>query len=106
MIALLFWQSTEPTRVVKWVFDISYNDDIDKSRQIIKDRVYTDDRMIEKENPYINLSELANSSVNLKVRARVNQPDYWSLFFDVNKRVKKAFDRKGITLPLGGCPYI
>ncbi len=91
--------STEPTRLVEWIFGISYSDDIDQARQIIKDIVFTDERVIEKDNPYINLSELANSSVNLKVRARVNQPDYWNLFFEVNEKVKKAFDREGITIP-------
>lgn len=91
--------STEPTRVVEWVFGISYNDDIDKARQIIKDIIFNDDRVLEKEDPYINLSALADSSVNIKVRARVNQADFWGLFFDMNEKVKKAFDHKGITIP-------
>lgn len=91
--------STEPTRIVEWIFGISYRDDIDKARQIIKDIVYTDDRVTDKEEQYINLSELGNNSVNLKVRARVNQTDYWSVFFDVNEKVKKAFDREDITIP-------
>lgn len=91
--------STEATRVVEWVFGISYDDDIDQARQIIDEIVYTDDRVIDKESKYINLSELADSSVNLKVRARVNQPDFWGLFFDVTEKVKKAFDQKGVTIP-------
>lgn len=80
--------STEPTRMVEWIFSISYRDNIDKARQIIKDIVYTDDRVVTKEEQYINLSELANSSVNLKVRAHVNQADYWGLFFDIKKNKK------------------
>lgn len=91
--------STEPTRLVEWVFGIGYSDDLDKAREIIKNIVYNDDRVIDKEEQYIKLSELGSSSVNLKVRARVNQPDFWSLFFDVNESVKKAFDREGITIP-------
>lgn len=91
--------STEPTRVVEWIFGISYKDDIDKARRIIKDIVYTDDRVTDKEEQYIHLSDLANSAVNLKVRARVSQADYWHVFFDVNEKVKKAFDREDITIP-------
>ena len=91
--------STEETRVVEWVFGISYKDDIDKARQVIKDIVYADPRVVAPEEEFIRLAELADSSVNLKVRARVVQADYWGLFFEVNEAVKKAFDREGITIP-------
>lgn len=91
--------STEETRVVEWVFGISYQDDIDKARQVIKSIVYADPRVVAPEEEFIRLAELADSSVNLKVRARVVQADYWALFFEVNEAVKKAFDREGITIP-------
>jgi small conductance mechanosensitive channel len=84
---------------VEWVFGISYQDDIDKARKIISEIVYTDSRVLNKENPFINLSELADSSVNLKVRAEVEQANYWDIFFQVNEKVKKAFDQQGITIP-------
>lgn len=91
--------STEETRMVEWVFGISYQDDIDKARQVIKDIVYADPRVVAPEEQFIRLAELGDSSVNLKVRARVVQADYWGLFFEVNEAVKKAFDREGITIP-------
>lgn len=47
--------STESTRMVEWIYSISYMDNIDKARQIIKDIVYTDDRVVTKEEQYINL---------------------------------------------------
>ena len=91
--------STEETRVVEWIFGISYKDDIDQARQVIKDIVYADSRVVAPEEEFIRLAELGDSSVNLKVRARVVQADYWGLFFEVNEAVKKAFDREGITIP-------
>lgn len=91
--------STEETRMVEWVFSISYKDDIDQARQVIKDIVYADPRVVAPDEQFIRLAELGNSSVNLKVRARVVQADYWGLFFEVNEAIKKAFDREGITIP-------
>lgn len=92
--------TTEPVRKVEWVFGISYGDDIDKARQIIKDVVYADERVLDtEENQFINLFQLADSSVNFKVRASVNGADYWQVFFDMTERVKKAFDASGITIP-------
>ena len=91
--------STEPTRKVEWVFGIGYQDDIDKAKNIIKEVIFTDERVLDADSPFINVSELADSSVNLKVRAQVNQPDYWGLFFEKTEAVKKAFDAQGITIP-------
>ncbi|MBR9997622.1 MAG: mechanosensitive ion channel [Cyclobacteriaceae bacterium] len=91
--------STMETRLVEWVFGISYDDDIDKAKTIIKKIVFTDSRVLNQESPFINLAELGDSSVNFKVRAEVAQADYWSVFFEMTENVKKAFDKEGITIP-------
>ncbi len=91
--------SIQETRLVEWIFGIGYNDDIDKAREIIKKTIFTDERILNKENPFINLSELGDSSVNFKVRAEVEQANYWAVFFEMTENVKKAFDKGGITIP-------
>lgn len=91
--------SCEPTRKVEWIFGISYSDDIDKARGIIKEAIFTDERVLDADNPYINLNELADSSVNFKVRAEVKQADYWDIYFQMTEKVKKAFDANGISIP-------
>ncbi|MEM6844339.1 MAG: mechanosensitive ion channel domain-containing protein [Bacteroidota bacterium] len=91
--------STEPIRTVEWVFGISYDDDIDQARQIIKDTVFTDERVLNRDTPFINLAELADSSVNFKVRAQCEQANFWALFFEKTEAVKKAFDTNNISIP-------
>lgn len=91
--------STEDTRLVEWVFGIGYEDDIDQARSVIKDVIFTDERILEKDNPFIMLSELADSSVNFKVRARIKGEDYWAVYFDMTEKVKKAFDQNDISIP-------
>lgn len=91
--------STEKTRTVEWIFEISYKDSIDKAREIIHRIVYSDPRTLNAATPFINVSELGQNGVRLKVRAVVNGADYWGLFFEVNEKVKKAFDQEGITIP-------
>jgi small conductance mechanosensitive channel len=91
--------TTEETRVVEWVFGIGYSDDIDKARTVIKDTIFSDDRIIDRQEPFINLAELADSSVNFKVRARVKTEDYWTVYFEKTEAVKKAFDQQGISIP-------
>ncbi|MBW3545224.1 MAG: mechanosensitive ion channel [Bacteroidetes bacterium] len=91
--------SREKTRLVEWVFGISYADNIQQAKDIIHEVVFSDPRVISKVNPYINVSALADSSVNIRVRAEVLQENYWQVFFDMNERVKNSFDAQGITIP-------
>jgi small conductance mechanosensitive channel len=91
--------STEKTRMVEWIFGISYKDNIDKAREIIRQTIFTDQRVLNKDNPFINLAQWADSSVNFKVRAEVEQANYWPVFFAMTENVKKAFDKEGITIP-------
>lgn len=91
--------STEATRRVDFTFGIGYDDDIDQAKSIFKKIVEADDRVLKDPEPFIALSEMADSSVNFVVRAWVNAGDYWGFFFDTNERVKKALDEAGISIP-------
>jgi len=42
---------------------------------------------------------MADSSVNIFVRVWVNSPDYWTVFFNLNKALKVACDEAGISIP-------
>lgn len=91
--------STASTRRVEWVFGISYTDDIDKAKEVIRQQVHTDERVLDKDQPFIKVAELGDSSVNIKVRAEVKPEDYWDMFFEKTELVKKAFDKEGISIP-------
>ena len=45
------------------------------------------------------VGELADSSVNFNVRPWVNSGDYWPVHFDLNEKIKLAFDDNGISIP-------
>ena len=87
------------TRRVDMVFGIGYGDDIDKARQVIKDIIEQDDRVLKDPELMIAVSELADSSVNFAVRAWTAAGDYWGFYFDTTEKVKKQFDAQGISIP-------
>lgn len=91
----------EPTRTVEWIFGIGYQDDIDLAKEVIQDTIFGDPRVLDtkEEGYFIYVNAMAESSVNFKVRATVNTPDYWTVFFEGNEKIKKAFDARGITIP-------
>ncbi|MEJ2168635.1 MAG: mechanosensitive ion channel [Desulfobacterales bacterium] len=87
------------TRRVDFVFGIGYGDDIDKARRIIKEIIDQDERVMKEPEPAIVVSDLADSSVNLTVRAWTSAADYWSFYFDTIENVKKQFDAQGVSIP-------
>ncbi len=91
--------STEPQRRVDFSFGIGYGDDIDKAKAIIKGLIDKDVRILKDPEPFIAVSELADSSVNFAVRVWAEAADYWGIFFDMNENVKKSFDKEGVSIP-------
>jgi small conductance mechanosensitive channel len=91
--------STESQRRVDLVFGISYNDNIDKAKTVMQKIIDADSRILKDPVSFIALKELADSSVNFVVRAWVNSADYWGVFFDMQERVKKTFDKEKISIP-------
>jgi small conductance mechanosensitive channel len=91
--------STQPTRRVDMTFGIGYDDDIDMARKTLNDIIKSDSRIFKDPEPFIGISELADSSVNFVMRVWVNASDYWGVFFDMQENVKKTFDNKGISIP-------
>jgi small conductance mechanosensitive channel len=87
------------TRRVDLVMGIGYEDDIDKAKKIMSDVLAEDERILKDPAPQIAMVELADSSVNFVVRPWVNAGDYWTIYFDVTEKIKKAFDANGISIP-------
>ena len=91
--------SKQSTRRVDWVFSIAYGDDYDKAKSVLKRLCEEDERILKTPEVFIELLKLNNSSVDLTVRAWVNTPDYWPVFFALNERVYKAFAAEGLNIP-------
>jgi len=91
--------SARSTRRVDMVFGISYDDDIRKAKEILERLVAEDERILPEPVPVIALSELGASSVDFIVRPWVNSADYWKVKWDMNEKVKLAFDAEGISIP-------
>jgi small conductance mechanosensitive channel len=92
--------SAEPVRRVDFTFGIGYSDDIDKAKKVMFEEIAKFPQVLkEPAEPFIGVSELADSSVNFAVRVWVKGADYWDVFFGLNENVKKAFDNNNISIP-------
>lgn len=91
--------SAEGTRRLELTASISYSDSIDKAKAVLTDLVKKDTRILNDPAPFIGVSAMAESSMNLVVRPWVKSADYWAVFFDLNEAIKKRFDEEGLTIP-------
>ena len=91
--------SNREQRRVDHVFGIGYDDDLKLAKETLMEIVKADKRILSEPEPFIAVSELADSSVNFVVRAWTLTDDYWGVYFDMLETVKLTFDEKGISIP-------
>ncbi len=91
--------SKKETRRVDFVFGIGYDDDLKLAKNTLLEIVNADTRVLKDPEPFVAVSELADSSVNFVVRVWVKSEDYWDVNFDTIEKVKLTFDEKNISIP-------
>ncbi|KXO12313.1 MULTISPECIES: mechanosensitive ion channel family protein [Marinobacter] len=97
--ASLVNMSAYETRRCDMTFGIGYNDDIDKAKAICKRLIEEDERALKDPEPLIVVGGLGDSSVDLTVRAWTKSADLWPFYWDMQEKVKKAFDAEGVSIP-------
>lgn len=100
--------SIQPYRRVDWTVGISYGESVDRARTLLLDLLRKDPRILWEEKtgmpsvkaPVVVVAELADSSVNLSVRAWVASADYWGVYFDHNEEFYNAITAApGLSFP-------
>jgi len=91
--------STMNTRRVDFTFGIGYGDDIDKAKEVIAKVANEYDLVLKSPEPFIAVSELADSSVNFTVRVWTKTDNYWDVYFYMFEKVKKGFDEAEVSIP-------
>ncbi len=91
--------STQTKRRVDFTVGIAYGDDYDTAKNMLLEFVKDDPRIIDAEDNFIGLVELADSSVNITLRVWCKTEDYWAVFFNMNERIYKEFGSKGLNIP-------
>jgi len=91
--------SEKDTRRIDLVFSISYEDDIDKTKNIIRSLVDADPDILKEPAALIVVGELADNSVNLFVRPWVTTAKVLEVRFRLTEQIKKKFEEENISIP-------
>ena len=91
--------SHKEVRRVDFSFGVEYGTDFDRVQAVLNSIIAADNRILSTPAPFIELGQLADSSVNITVRVWTKASDYWGVHFDMNKTVYATFNKEGIEFP-------
>ena len=87
------------TRRVDLSIGVAYDADIKKAKDVLMEAMSNHPKVLKDPAPYVGVSELGDSAVNLVVRPWCNIDDYWDVYFGVLEDGKNALDQNNISIP-------
>jgi small conductance mechanosensitive channel len=84
---------------VDLTFGVGYDEDIKKTKEVLLQVMQNDAKVLKDPAPSVNVSELADSSVNFAVRPWATPENYWDVYFGITEAGKLALDKAGIEIP-------
>jgi len=78
---------------------IDYGEDIKKTKEVLMSVLTTNEKVLKEPAPSVNVSELADSSINFAVRPFAKPEHYWDVYFSTVEDCKVALDKAGIEIP-------
>ncbi|WP_028113960.1 mechanosensitive ion channel family protein [Ferrimonas kyonanensis] len=91
--------SAKDTRRIDLVIGVAYDADLRQTREVLSQVVEASDYVLKDPAYRVEVSELADSSVNFVVRPWVKSEDYWDAYFQLMANIKQALDDAGIGIP-------
>ena len=91
--------SHHATRRIDLVFGIDYGDDADKAMDIIRRVAAEDTRVLKSPEPWVKVTALGASSVDITARLWCAAENFWDAKFELTQAMKEAFDAEGISIP-------
>ena len=81
------------------VIGVDYGSDLDQAMTIIRQAAIADPRALGDPEPFVKVTNLGDSSVDITLRVWCQASDLWDFKFDTTKRIKEALDAAGISIP-------
>ena len=91
--------SANPQRRVDIDLSVSYNSDIDKVKKVVNKVIESEELILKDMENTVRLKTHDESALVFTLRAWVNTPDYWTVYFNLMEKIKVEFDKNGIEIP-------
>lgn len=91
--------SANKTRRAEMVFGVSYSADLKLAEKTIRETIFKDARAKTSPEPFLQVNNLGDFSVDFLVRVWVKADDYFGFQSDMKRQVKEALDQAGVEIP-------
>ncbi|SEK02928.1 small conductance mechanosensitive channel [Cribrihabitans marinus] len=91
--------SEYPTRRAEWEFGVGYGANLAEAERVIRETIMADERSHTDPEPFIQVNNLNDSSVDFLVRVWCSAEDYFQYQADMKRQVKEALDAAGVPIP-------
>ena len=91
--------STNTIRRAEWKFGVGYGANLKEAETIIRETIMADERAHTSPEPFIQVTNLGDSSVDFLVRVWCDASVYFAFRADMTRNVKEALDAGGIDIP-------
>ncbi|AXI48305.1 mechanosensitive ion channel protein MscS [Sulfitobacter sp. SK012] len=91
--------STNDTRRAEWTFGVGYGANLKIAEQIIRDTIMADSRAKSDPEPFVQVTNLGDSSVDFLVRVWCDASEFFGFHADMTRQVKEALDAGGVDIP-------
>jgi len=91
--------SINDTRRAEWTFGVGYGANLKQAEEIIRETIMADERAHTDPEPFIQVTNLGDSSVDFLVRVWCDASEYFAFRADMTRKVKEALDTAGVDIP-------
>lgn len=89
----------EKIRRLDFTVSIGYNEDIDKTKQVLLDVANQSPYILKEQQCNVFVNNFDPSSVSMVVRFWVDAQNYWDAKWNTQETIKRAFDNNNIKIP-------
>jgi small conductance mechanosensitive channel len=91
--------SIKETRRIDIIMSVSYDSNVDLAKNVLKKCMNNNDLVLKDQPIFAEVSEYADSSINITCRCWVKNADYWTVNFQLLKDFKDELDENHIQIP-------
>lgn len=91
--------SKKDLRRVDFTFSISYDEDFEKAKKIIREVIENTPNALLDPMPFVRVVSHGESTINISTKVWTKNAHYWDVYFDMMEAIKKNFDSANIEIP-------
>ena len=92
-------RTRQQTRRLDWTIGVTYGEDVEKVQRTVLSLLTQVPQVLSEPAPEIYVDQMAESSVNILIRAWAKTEDYWTVNYAVNRLIYDEFNKAGIEFP-------